>query len=142
MNNDRCGTKQSLHPVYRLELQFSGRTSSFFFNIWVGLNLFENENYVKYWMAIEKIIQSGFHEPLKFSICLNIPTKSGVCIKWFVIVNRYIDQVIPWRCLSSILHCTYTLGGKHRSIQYCSSLLHYRRLSCDVVSCKTQEVEI
>ena len=91
---------------------------------------------------LRKLFNLSYDGPSNFSICLNIPTKSGQYIKRFVIVNRYIDQVIPWRCLSCILHCTYTLGGKHRSIQYCSSLLHYRRLSCDVVCCRTQEVEI
>jgi hypothetical protein len=106
------------------------------------LNVLENENSVNYWVAIEKKKQSGFHGPLKSLISLNIPTISGLLIKSFVIVNRYIDQLIQWRCLSNILHCTYTLRGKYRSIQYCSSLLYYRRLLCDVVSCRTPEDEI
>jgi len=55
-------------------------------------------------MAIEKVNQSGFYGPVKFSICLIMLTKSGIYAKCFVIVNYFIDQVVPWSCLSKM--CT------------------------------------
>ena len=50
-------------------------------------------------MAIEKVNQSGLHGPVKLSIRLAIPKMSGIYIKRFVIVNRYIFQVVPLRYL-------------------------------------------
>ena len=59
---------------------------------------------VKWCVATGKVNQSGFHGPVKISICIIITTKTDIYVKWFVIVNWVIDQVIPWSCLSNF--CT------------------------------------
>ena len=101
----------------------------------------EKVNCVIYWMGGEKVNQSCFHGPVKVSIFHISHTKSGVCMKRFVIDNFYIVQVTPWRCMSSILNSTYRLGGKNQNIRYSSSLLQSHVVWYNVSHCITQEVE-
>lgn len=74
MYYERCGVKQS--PLFSQKvLQFRGRTDSILIDKWIELNLSKNEKCLKYWVALEKFHHSGFHGPVKFSICLIISIK-------------------------------------------------------------------
>jgi hypothetical protein len=121
-------------PVLRLTRQYTRKYMDWIRPI-IKLKLCEILN-----GFMRNIIQSGIMDRWG-SQYVSLSAQILTYIKWFVFVNRYIAQVVPWRCLSSSLHCTYTLSGELRNSQYCSSLLHYRRINYDVVPCRAQEVE-
>jgi len=62
-------------------LQVRGRRDSILIDSWIELNALKNEEYLKYWMTFDNVHHSGFHWPVKLSICLFIRTNSGVYFK-------------------------------------------------------------
>ena len=79
-------------------------------------------------MDFENFIQSGFHGPVKFPICLTISTKSDFCIKWSLIVKRYIVHVIQLRCFQTLYtvltHWMVNFKISSTVPLYCKALLY------------------
>jgi len=67
-----------MDTFHKKELQFRGHTDSIHICSWIELNVLKSKKCQKNWMAFQKVRHSGFHWPVKFSICLIIPTNSGV----------------------------------------------------------------
>ena len=73
-----CVMQEDIYIIYRYLYKFIIIIILWTILLVAELNWPLNENCMKCWITIEKVNQSGFRVPVKYSICLIIHNESGV----------------------------------------------------------------